>query len=257
MSGARMFHSRSMPDLDSINGSSSCKSSFESGPKGSGRLIPGDSRHAELFVRDNLTSPKSGFAPAPSPLAGIFELQHGQKPMSKYDPNTGKFYRSVTMDTAGISASLSALSLLSLFSGDEMRYDTATHTGVVLNIAGQFTVTCVGDTHVQADAMYAKVQETLAALAQPMPEDGEDDSEAQMQSVMGISLLQGCGKGPVEKDCELVADSCAGLTLFSDVKGMSPSRACDDCCQSLLSCVSLGACKGPFHLLKITCFYNA
>jgi hypothetical protein len=211
-----------MTDLHSPSSGSSCKSSFESGSKSTGRLVVGDTRHAEMFVRDNLTS---GFVPPASLLAGIFDGQHGGKPLSKYDPNTGKFYRSVALDAESIPASLSALSLLSLFASDEMRYNTSTHTGVVINLAGQITVTCVGDTHVQTDALYTKVQETLASLFSSQQQlDNGDGSDGIIDSVMGISLVQCAGKGPVEKDCELEADSSLGFTLFSRTDGKLCTR---------------------------------
>lgn len=221
---AKMNHSHSLPNFE-------YGSLFSQAPKRSGnttdlkcmakQLAAGDTRHAEMFVRDQLTS---GLAPPASPLANILGGSAMQsvgsvRPQSKYDPNTGKFYRSAIVDTSFVPLALPATELLAMFCADGLQYNSSTHTGVVLNIASSITITCVGDTHVQADAMHSEVQERLSKLFFSRSDMPHLQLSSPAQNAAGITLFSEGSVGPAEKDCELVADSSAGLSLFSPVCG--------------------------------------
>lgn len=222
-STSKMNHSHSLPNFE-------YGSLFSQAPQRSvdttdlkcmaKQLAAGDTRHAEMFVRDQLTS---GLAPPASPLANILggpamQSAGSGRPQSKYDPNTGKFYRSAIVDTSCVPLSLPATELLAIFCADGLQYDSSTHTGVVLNIASSITITCVGDTHVEADAMHSEVQERLSKFfsRSGMP---HLELNSPAQNAAGITLFSEGSVGPAEKDCELVADSCAGLSLFAPVRG--------------------------------------
>jgi len=186
--------------------SGSCSDFSDSEKVGSSALMRnGDTRFGEVFVRDRLTSdsslPRTG-----SPLANLESLP----PQSKFDPNTGKFYRSLSVEAARVPPSMSAVELLGLFSGDaELSYSSDTHTGTVVSLAGSaFTFTCVGETHVESNDMYAKVQERLERLCL-----GAEEPE--VESAMGMSLFPSTAQAAVEKDAVLVAESCGGLSLFA------------------------------------------
>jgi len=197
------------------------------------RMLAGDTRQAEMFVRDQLTT---GFAPPSSPLADILPMAAGSsKPQAKYDPNTGKFYRSVVVDPSCVPASLPATLLMAVFCSDEMRYNPGSHTGVVLNISYNITVTCVGDTHVQADDMYSEVQQRVAALIrESFPSLAAlDEPAGEVETCMGMTLFAPAAQ-PSDEECELVADSCAGISLFAPIlvpqKQIRAVRAVDSCC---------------------------
>uniref|UniRef100_A0A6T8KJ29 Uncharacterized protein n=1 Tax=Hemiselmis andersenii TaxID=464988 RepID=A0A6T8KJ29_HEMAN len=202
---------------------SGSNSDFSDSEKSAGPALMrvGDTRFGEVFVRDRLTSdsslPRTG-----SPLANPLSLP----PQSKFDPNTGKFYRSLTVDSARVPPSVSAVELLGLFSADsELAYSADTHTGTVVSLAGgAFTFTCVGETHVDSNCMYEKVQERLDSLLL-------GTEEPEVESAMGMSLFPSKGHALVEKDVELVAESCAGLSLFAPANPVKTARnvAADSC----------------------------
>mmetsp|Transcript_10036 Transcript_10036/g.19631 ORF Transcript_10036/g.19631 Transcript_10036/m.19631 type:complete len:388 (+) Transcript_10036:166-1329(+) len=203
---------------------SSSFSDFSDSEKGAGMFMRAcsDTRLGETFVRDRLTSdPFAGFQG--SPLATMNSLP----PQSKFDPNTGKFYRSLSVDAAKVPTSVSAHELLSLFSGDDqLSYSNETHTGTVVSLAGlAFTFTCVGETHVDCNNMYTEVQARMEDLLI----GGSDDQE--VECAMGMSLFPGNKQVVTEKDVELVADSCAGMSLFAPANPSKTARpvAADSC----------------------------
>jgi len=238
-----MMSSRSAPSLAGFLGEEQGKKA-QSGSQGSfSRLSDssdgkdagvacraGDTRLGEMFIRDRLTSGQ-GLAKA-SPLANLMPQQN-QKPLSKYDHSTGKFYRSLVVDASSIPSSLSAIDLLQIFSSDEeLAYRSETHTGAIVSLAGgSLTLTCVGETHVDADKMYANVQDRLCELLFPedysLPVEGEEAVVA--ETAAGISLFN-AGKGPAEKDCDLVAESMAGMSLFSSAQPKQARPVVADTC---------------------------
>lgn len=234
-----MLHSQSLPNfgekgLERPHGGSmdgEVRKSFDENHPSKGLAHYGDTRHAEMFVRDQLTM---GVASLTSPLADILQLGGSQaKPQSKYDPNTGKFYRSTTVDSSCVPASLPVKDIMSLFCSDEQRYDPSTHTGVVVNISSVITVTCVGDTHVQADGMHNEVQKRIADLMIKSYSAPQDAASQGVATAMGLTLFSDGGRGFAEKDCELVQDTCAGISLFGPVSASQvqiKAVKADTCC---------------------------
>lgn len=181
----------------------------------------GDTRLGEMFVRDRLTTGPAGKS---SPLVEL--MPQNRKPLSKYDPNTGKFYRSTVVDASAIPASLSAVELLQIFSANErLAYRAETHTGTIVSLAGSaLTLTCVGETHVDADRMFAEVQDRLSELL-----IAPQEVDVTLESAMGMSFFN-AGHGPVEKEVELVAESCSGFSLFAPAQPMQHRPIKADTC---------------------------
>ena len=140
------------------------------------------------------------------------------KPQAKFDPQSGKWYRSFTVDRSLGSFSLDALG--AALSSEELCFSELTQSGVVLNLAGsalraggEVSFLCVGDNHVHADHLYQEGRVAMTKLFhqdKPAPEAATD---AVADSVCGFTLFSG-------PDCtaeaqDLNAGGACGFTIFN------------------------------------------
>eukprot|EP00293_Proteomonas_sulcata_P015515 CAMPEP_0184311176 /NCGR_PEP_ID=MMETSP1049-20130417/38736_1 /TAXON_ID=77928 /ORGANISM="Proteomonas sulcata, Strain CCMP704" /LENGTH=340 /DNA_ID=CAMNT_0026626275 /DNA_START=234 /DNA_END=1256 /DNA_ORIENTATION=+ len=225
-----------------------------------------------LFMMDKLTanSPPAGKGMSSSVL-GRIQGTSQLKPSSKFDAQTGKFYRSFRIDASGLERA-SVGELLTLFAGQPgLDYDAQQHSGVVVSMAGgEVSVLCVGETHVHCDFLVEEARRrlntflTLRAAAQAVEEqiqaseacgftlfhsteergvEDDADFEGKAHSMAGFTLFSA---GPAHNSTEPpteVATQVAGQTLFSSLEQVEPTELLAEQCSGLTLFAPLGKAK--------------
>lgn len=190
----------------------------------------GDTTLGQLFVKDQLTGMGIRKNDSASKLSALLGQPTG--PDAKFDQQTGKYYKSFTIASnrfEGVDVS----SLLELFSQPGLCYDNISHTGAIVSLAAASGVhiTVVGESHIEANALYDAAKARTHVFLSPSvngPAGGVD-------SVGGIAFMAE-SSGAQEKIEELVPEHVAGLSLFGNGGKVQDRMTMDSCAGfSLLS----------------------
>ncbi|EKX40618.1 hypothetical protein GUITHDRAFT_164652, partial [Guillardia theta CCMP2712] len=224
--GPSSFSASYMPRMDEDDGKKSGLRTRTLSDADSPCMPEGQDGLARMYVLDKLTS--LGPRPAMNPLGQ--KLGAATKPLGKFDPHSGKWFRSFAIDSS-VVGELSLQEVVELFSCEHLRYRPEGHTGVVLNLVlNEFNVMCIGDTHVQVDELYndamLKLQERMDKMqGGKLPSQACSEGPV-MDSVAGISLIRNEGKQSLE-DRQVQFNETAGVSLLSavDQADSKPLRA--------------------------------
>jgi hypothetical protein len=194
-----------------------------------GKLEEGGVGQAHMFVLDKLTS-----GSPPTGMQGASLLQNkmgggaGQLgPSSKFDAQTGKFYRSFRVDTAEIEGA-QLKELLGLFALNGLDYDEGQHSGVMMSVAGgALSVICVGDTHVHCNFLFEKSRAKVDNFLTLHAAANQVEEQLVAAESCGLTFFHSLAEPEQEDDTEFAgkAHCMAGFTLFSAGPAHSPAPA--------------------------------
>jgi hypothetical protein len=217
------------------------------GPDGNSDGIELAQIHVYDLLSKGLQSPIGGLG------KGIISSQIGnflerQRPHSKYDPRTGRFYRSITVDQI---SSVVLNELIASLSAASLSFDRNTFSGVITFITGGegtegfgINLTCVADTHLHADSMYERAEQILVQLLSAHASSFKETEELPFETLAGFTLLcssQSEADSPSirhvsESDAPSAADplyqaegeTCCGVSLFRDPYAPPPDWSSPD-----------------------------
>ena len=165
---------------------------------------------AHLFMINKLTSL------APSGVQGMFLGSGSSKPQAKFDPQSGKWYRSFTVDRSLGSLSLDALA--TALSSEALCFNEVTQSGVVMNLAGslqaggEVSFLCVGDNHVHADHLHRQGLGAIAKLCRGNAEQSPARTATVADSTCGVTLFSAPEGAP--SMARMQADGACGFNLL-------------------------------------------
>jgi hypothetical protein len=163
---------------------------------------------ARLLVVDRLTGMESKRSMSSNSLLGD-RLGVGNKPKGKFDAQSGKWYRSLTLSPKVVE-SVGIKELMEVLNDPAIKFGSQSQTGVVFNILPsehgmQLSLMCIGETHVEVDR---QMQTAMARVKELL---SETHNRLQARTLAGLSLFS---RGDAATQLGDVQDTCAGITLF-------------------------------------------
>jgi hypothetical protein len=163
---------------------------------------------ARLLVMDRLTGMESKRSISSNNLLGD-RLGVGNKPKGKFDAQSGKWYRSLTLSPQVVEA-VGIKELMEVLNDPAIKFGSQSQTGVVFNILPsehgmQLSLMCIGETHVEVDR---QLQTAMARVTELL---SEARNRLQARTLAGLSLFS---RGDAAAQLGDVQDTCAGITLF-------------------------------------------